>query len=80
MPETSQSPIDPFGPSEQSPTGDMLIHMLKASRSCCSDFGLNAEVIKVRLGVADRDAVRFTGLNEQTHPHTNTHTHTHTRN
>ena len=40
--DTSQSPIDPCGPSEQSPVDEDFKQSLTASRSCCSDSGLNA--------------------------------------
>ena len=46
-PETSQCAIDPYGPSEQSPIGDVLIHSLTAYCSCCSYSGLNAAVVRV---------------------------------
>ena len=42
--DTSQSPIDPCGPSEQSPVGDISTHFLTAAWSCSVDCGLNAAV------------------------------------
>ena len=46
--DTSQSPIDPCGLSEQFPIGDVLIHSLTASRSSSLDSGLNAAKARVR--------------------------------
>ena len=44
-PDTSQPPIDPCGPLEQSPIGDVVTHSLIASRRNCSlDCGEEAAV------------------------------------
>ena len=60
-PETSQSPIGPCAPLEQSPVGDVLIHSLTAAWSSFSDCGVNAAVSWGWLGL---NKVRVTS---QTH-------------
>ena len=46
--DTSQSPIGPCGPSEQSPIGEYLMHLFTASLNSSLDCGLNAAVVRVR--------------------------------
>ena len=44
MADTSHDPIGPFGPAEQLPTGDSLMHAPKASWSCFLFWGANTAV------------------------------------